>query len=52
MLDLRFVRENPELVKENIRKKFEDNKEKEKEAKIVGLQMDIGAMFYSTYPYP
>ena len=26
MLDLRFVRENPELVKENIRKKFQDNK--------------------------
>ena len=26
MLDIRFVRENPELVKENIRKKFKDNK--------------------------
>ena len=26
MLDLRFVRENPELVKENIRKKFQDSK--------------------------
>ena len=26
MLDIKFVRENPELVKENIRKKFEDNK--------------------------
>ncbi|MBE6696688.1 MAG: serine--tRNA ligase, partial [Ruminococcaceae bacterium] len=26
MLDLRFVRENPEIVKENIRKKFQDNK--------------------------
>lgn len=26
MLDLRFVRENPELVKENIKKKFQDNK--------------------------
>ncbi len=26
MLDLRFVRENPELVKENIRKKFQDHK--------------------------
>lgn len=26
MLDLRFVRENPELVKENIRKKFQDAK--------------------------
>jgi len=26
MLDLRFVRENPEAVKENIRKKFQDNK--------------------------
>ncbi|SHI26441.1 serine--tRNA ligase [Clostridium intestinale] len=26
MLDLKFVRENPELVKENIRNKFQDNK--------------------------
>ena len=26
MLDIKFLRENPELVKENIRKKFEDNK--------------------------
>ena len=26
MLDMKFVRENPELVKENIRKKFQDSK--------------------------
>ena len=26
MLDIRFVKENPELVKENIRKKFKDSK--------------------------
>ena len=26
MLDLRFVRENPDVVKENIRKKFQDDK--------------------------
>ena len=26
MLDIRFVRENPEAVKENIRKKFQDDK--------------------------
>ena len=26
MLDIKFVRENPELVKENIRKKFQDHK--------------------------
>ena len=26
MLDIRFVRENPEIVKENIRKKFKDSK--------------------------
>ena len=26
MLDIRFVRENPEAVKENIRKKFQDKK--------------------------
>ena len=26
MLDIKFVRENPEIVKENIRKKFQDSK--------------------------
>ena len=26
MLDIKFVRENPELVKENIKKKFQDDK--------------------------
>ena len=26
MLDIRFVKENPELVKENIKKKFSDHK--------------------------
>ena len=26
MLDIRFVRENPEIVKENIKKKFQDAK--------------------------
>ena len=26
MLDLRFLRENPEIVKENIKKKFQDRK--------------------------
>ena len=26
MLDIKFVRENPELVKENIKKKFQDSK--------------------------
>ena len=26
MLDLKFVRENPEVVKQNIRNKFQDNK--------------------------
>jgi seryl-tRNA synthetase len=26
MLDIRFVRENPEIVKENIKKKFQDQK--------------------------
>ena len=26
MLDLKFVRENPEAVKQNIRNKFQDNK--------------------------
>ena len=26
MLDIRFIRENPEAVKENIQKKFQDSK--------------------------
>ena len=26
MIDIKFLRENPEAVKENIRKKFQDNK--------------------------
>ena len=26
MLDIRFVRENPDIVKENIKKKFQDQK--------------------------
>ena len=26
MLDIRFLRENPDVVKENIKKKFQDNK--------------------------
>ncbi len=26
MLDIRFIRENPEAVKENIKKKFQDEK--------------------------
>ena len=26
MIDIRLVRDNPELVKENIRKKFQDHK--------------------------
>ena len=26
MLDLKFVRENPEIVKQNIRNKFQDHK--------------------------
>ena len=26
MLDIKFVRENPDIVKENIKKKFQDQK--------------------------
>ncbi len=26
MLDIKFVRENPDVVRENIKKKFQDNK--------------------------
>jgi seryl-tRNA synthetase len=26
MIDIKFLRENPEIVKENIRKKFQDSK--------------------------
>ena len=27
MLDIRFVRENPEIVKQNIKKKFQEDKQ-------------------------
>ena len=27
MLDIKFVRDNPEIVKENIKKKFQDEKQ-------------------------
>ena len=30
MLDIKFIRENPDVVKENIKKKFQDEKEQEK----------------------
>ena len=26
MIDIKFLRENPDIVKENIKKKFQDNK--------------------------
>ncbi|MFR8103903.1 MAG: serine--tRNA ligase [Clostridia bacterium] len=50
MLDIKFVRENPELVKENIKKKFQDNKlplvdevieldKKNREAKLKGDEL-------------
>lgn len=26
MIDIKFLRENPDVVKENIKKKFQDNK--------------------------
>ena len=29
MLDMKFLRENPDLVKENIKKKFQDEKRQE-----------------------
>ena len=34
MLDIRFLRENPEIVKENIRKKFQDIDDNNKKSKI------------------
>ena len=50
LLDIKFVRENPELVKENIKKKFQDNKlplvdevieldKKNREAKLKGDEL-------------
>ena len=47
MIDIKFLRENPEVVKENIRKKFQDQKlhlvdeivdldDKNRNAKLVG----------------
>jgi seryl-tRNA synthetase len=48
MIDIRLVRENPELVKENIRKKFQDSKlplvdqvlELDKESRAVKMEAD------------
>ena len=39
MLDIRFVRENPDAVKENIRKKFQDNKQ-ELVDQVIGLDKE------------
>ena len=38
MLDIKFIRENPEAVRENIRKKFQDNK-----LPLVDLVLDLDA---------
>ena len=40
MLDIKFVRENPESVKENIKKKFQDTK-LELVDKAISLDVDI-----------
>ncbi|MDF2882296.1 MAG: seryl-tRNA synthetase [Clostridiaceae bacterium] len=40
MLDLRFVRENPEIVKQNIRNKFQDNK-LELVDEVIALDTDL-----------
>lgn len=40
MLDLKFVRENPEVVKENIRKKFQHNK-LELVDKVIALDAEL-----------
>ena len=48
MLDIKFVRENPDKVKENIKKKFQDHKidlvdeviEKEKEMRAMKQRID------------
>ncbi len=40
MLDLKFVRENPEVVKENIRKKFQHNK-LELVDKVIALDTEL-----------
>ena len=37
MLDMKVIRENPELVKENIRKKFQDEKIALVDQVIVGI---------------
>ena len=39
MIDIKFLRENPDLVKENIRKKFQDEK-----LKLVDEVIEIDAM--------
>ena len=43
MLDLKFVRENPEIVKENIRKKFQDHK-LELVDQVIELDKDVRAL--------
>ena len=50
MLDLKFLRENPDLVKENIKKKFQDAKLKlvdeviELDSKIRGFKQEVEAL--------
>ena len=34
MIDIKFLRENPEVVKENIRKKFQEHKKKMKNGRV------------------
>ena len=41
MIDIKFLRENPDVVKENIKKKFQDNK--------LPLVADYFAMLKSHY---
>ena len=46
MLDIKLIRENPELVKENMRKKFQDSK-----LNLVDEVFELDAKCFLTNPY-
>ena len=58
MLDIKFVRENPEVVKQNIRNKFQDNKlelvdkvlELDKENREIKQEVELFALREIKFP--
>ena len=45
MLDIKFVRENPEAVKENIRKKFQEQKLETVQQQLATAQEEVKKPF-------